>query len=226
MLGDGLPLHGGVDTMRWNGGHPRFHFVPLPKAAAGLTLIEGFWTILSQRALAGRHCTSTEEVDHAVHAGVSDWNRQPTPFLWGRPPKPRRQLKHTYVYRICGTTHLELAEVLADIPAKLDDLLIFLRQKTPPFRAGDEWRSSSPWATLPAYRRACGNLRLWSGADNQGPNERVSRSQRFAFGRACLVRCVQPRNPLPLGMGRGQRAECRAYEVSPAPAPMASPGAG
>src|SRR5258706_12507788 len=82
--------------------------------------------------------------------------------------------------------------------------IIFLRQKTPPFRAGDEWRSSSPCATLPAYRRACGNLRLWSGADNQGPNERVSRSQRFAFGRACLVRCVQPRNPLPLGMGRGQ----------------------
>src|SRR5260221_9760251 len=64
--------------------------------------------------------------------------------------------------------------------------LIFLRQKTPPFRAGDDWRSSSPCATLPAYRRACGNRRLWSGADNQGPNERVSRSQRFAFGRACL----------------------------------------
>jgi hypothetical protein len=86
--------------------------------------------------------------------------------------------------------------------------LIFLRQKTPPFRAGDEGRSSSPCATLPAYRRACGNRRLWSGADNQGPNERVSRSQRFAFGRACLVRCVQPRNPLPLGRGRGQRGVC------------------
>ena len=23
------------------------------------------------------------------------------------------------------------------------------------------------------YRRACGNLRLWSGADTHGPNERV-----------------------------------------------------
>jgi hypothetical protein len=79
----------------------------------------------------------------------------------------------------------------------------------PPFRAGDEWRSGSPCATLPAYRRACGNRRLWSGTDNQGSNERVSRSQRFAFGRACLVRCVQPRNPLPLGMGRGQRSTGR-----------------
>ena len=83
---------------------------------------------------------------------------------------------------------------------------IFLRQKTPPLRAGEEGRSRSPCAPLPAYRRACGTRRLWSGADTQGPYERVSRSPRFAFGRACLVRCVQPRNPPPLGMGRGQVA--------------------
>jgi hypothetical protein len=100
LIVDALPLHWSVDTMLWNWGHPRFHFVPLPKAAAWLNLIEGFGKILSQRALAGRHCTSTEEVDHAVHAGVADWNRQPTPFLWGRPPKPRRQLKRRHVYRI------------------------------------------------------------------------------------------------------------------------------
>ena len=43
---------------------------------------------------------STDAIDQAVHAGVCDWNRQPTPFLWGRPPKPKRQLKHMYVYRI------------------------------------------------------------------------------------------------------------------------------
>jgi Domain of unknown function (DUF4291) len=53
-----------------------------------------------QRALAGRACTSTEAVDSALHAGVCDWNRHPTPFLWGRPLKPRRQLKRQYVYRI------------------------------------------------------------------------------------------------------------------------------
>src|SRR5215469_4080216 len=99
LIVDNLSLHWSVDTMLWNWGHPRFHFVSLPKAAAWLNLIEGFWKILGQRALAGRACTSTEDVEHALHAGVCDWNRQPTPFLWGRPPKPRRQLKRTYVYR-------------------------------------------------------------------------------------------------------------------------------
>jgi hypothetical protein len=97
---DALPLHGGVETMRWHWGHPRLHVVPLPKAAAWLNRIEGFCKLLGQRALAGRAYLSTEAVDHARHAGVGDWNRQPTPFRWGRPPKPQRQLKRTYVYRI------------------------------------------------------------------------------------------------------------------------------
>jgi hypothetical protein len=99
LIVDALPLHWSVETMLWNWGHPRFHFVPLPKRAAWLNLIEGFWKILDQRALDGRDCPGTDDVDRALHAGVSDWNRQPTPFLWGRPPKPRRQLKRTYVYR-------------------------------------------------------------------------------------------------------------------------------
>src|SRR5258708_12696562 len=55
---------------------------------------------------------------------------------------------------------------------------IILRQKTPPLRAGDEWRPGAPGGRLPAYRRACGNLRLWSGADTQGSNERVRRSRQ------------------------------------------------
>lgn len=100
LIVDALPLHWTLDTMLWNWGHPRFHCVPLPKAAAWLTLIEGFWKILGQRALAGRTCQDTTAVAAALRAGVDDWNQQPTPFLWGRPPRPKRQLKRTYVYRI------------------------------------------------------------------------------------------------------------------------------
>ena len=100
LIVDALPLHWTMDTMLWNWGHPRFHFVPLPKAAAWLNLIEGFWKILGQRALAGRDCRSPQEVDAALQAVVADWNQPPTPFLWGRPPKPKRYLKRKYVYRI------------------------------------------------------------------------------------------------------------------------------
>lgn len=54
--------------------------------------------MLGQRALAGRACTSAAAVDAALQAGVAEWNQHPTPFLWGRPPKPKRQLKCAYIY--------------------------------------------------------------------------------------------------------------------------------
>ena len=100
LIVDGLPLHWTVDTMRWSWGHQRCHFVSRPKAAAWRNLIEGFWEILNQRALAGRACRTVAEVEAALHAGVADWNRRPTPFLWGRPPKTRRLFRRKYVYRI------------------------------------------------------------------------------------------------------------------------------
>jgi DDE superfamily endonuclease len=100
LIIDALPLHWTLDTMLWNWGHPRFHFVPMPKQAAWLNLIEGYWKILDQRALAGRDFAGPDAVAQALHATTNAWNAQPTPFLWGRPPKPTRQLKRSYVYRI------------------------------------------------------------------------------------------------------------------------------
>lgn len=100
LILDGLVLHWGLETMLWNWGHPRFHFVSLPKSAAWLNLIEGFWKILSQRALHGRRCTSTSEVAAALEAGVAEWNTHPSAFLWGRTPKPTRRFRRVYRYRL------------------------------------------------------------------------------------------------------------------------------
>ena len=93
-------MHWALDTMRWNWGHPRFHFVALPKRAAWLNLIEGFWKILGQRALAGRDCTST-----ARGPGRARWR---LPIGIGSPrlssgddrPSPGASSGATYVYSI------------------------------------------------------------------------------------------------------------------------------
>jgi DDE superfamily endonuclease len=100
LIVDALPLHWTLATMLWNWGHSRFHFVAVPRAAAWLNLIEGFWKILSQRSLAGRDFHDTDTLAAALQAGVADWNQHPTPFLWGRPPKTKRLFKRVYTYRI------------------------------------------------------------------------------------------------------------------------------
>lgn len=100
LIMDPLSLHWTLATMLWNWGHQRFHFVPMPKKAAWLNLLEGFWKILRQRSLAGRNLRDTGGLAAALHAGVDDWDRHPTPFLWGRTPRPKRHFKRTYVYRI------------------------------------------------------------------------------------------------------------------------------
>jgi hypothetical protein len=66
--------------------------------------------------------------------------------------------------------------------APSNSVIIALRPEDPCLQAGEEWPAPFLCAILPAYRRACGNLRLWSGLDNQESNEHVSRSQRLAFG--------------------------------------------
>jgi hypothetical protein len=93
LIVDAPPLHWTLETMFWNWGHDRFDFVPLPKSAAWLNLIEGFWKILNQHALAGRVCRTVAEVEAALRAVVAAGNRQPTAFLWWRPARPKRQLK-------------------------------------------------------------------------------------------------------------------------------------
>ncbi|MCL4541081.1 MAG: transposase [Chloroflexi bacterium] len=100
LIVDALPLHWTLDTMLWNWGHPRFHFVAVPTAAAWLNLIEGFWKILTQRSLPGRDFHDTAQIGTAMHASADEWNKHPTPFLWGREPKIKRVLRRTYVYRI------------------------------------------------------------------------------------------------------------------------------
>jgi hypothetical protein len=100
LIVDALPLHWTMDTMLWNWGHPRFHFVAVPTKAAWLNLIEGYWKILNQRALAGRDFPDNDSLQRALHHATDAWNANPTPFCWGRPPTSTRMTKRTYVYRI------------------------------------------------------------------------------------------------------------------------------
>jgi transposase len=85
---DSLSIHTSVESLLWNFGHSRFIFHFLPKGAAWLNLIEGWWNILGHRALDGRDFSDTSELVAAWDQSLGRWNAAPTPFQW-KPGKQR-----------------------------------------------------------------------------------------------------------------------------------------
>ena len=79
---DNLSIHNSVQTLLWNLGHPRFYFHFLPTGAAWLNLIEGWWSILSHRALDGHNFANSSEVRESYMNSLARWKEAPTPFRW------------------------------------------------------------------------------------------------------------------------------------------------
>jgi hypothetical protein len=83
-------------------GHHTFTFVewliehgimPLytPLSGSWLNMTESIQRIIKQRALAGTHPKTPEQIIEWLEAAARGWNRDPTPFEWGRKRQKRRQ---------------------------------------------------------------------------------------------------------------------------------------
>ena len=77
----------------------------IPKGAAWLNLIEGWWRIFRHRplpesAFAGECFADSSEIDLATRVATRQLNRKGSPWVWGRKPKPPRYRRRIFVYRI------------------------------------------------------------------------------------------------------------------------------
>jgi hypothetical protein len=72
----------------------------IPKGAAWLNLIEGWWRLFRRQAFAGQCVADSYEIDLARRVVTRQLNRKATPWVWGRPPKPPRHRRRTFVYRL------------------------------------------------------------------------------------------------------------------------------
>ncbi|MFN7928897.1 MAG: transposase [Blastocatellia bacterium] len=90
---DNLSTHRASDVLLFSLQYPRWEFVFQPKYAAYLNLIEPWWKILRSLALKGRRFETWADVEQAIEAATTYWNKHRHPFLWGRRRRhqPRRQ---------------------------------------------------------------------------------------------------------------------------------------
>ncbi|MFK7849027.1 MAG: transposase [Rhodothermales bacterium] len=86
---DNLAGHRSSEFVLWLFAHG---IMPLytPLSGSWLNMAESIQRILKQRALAGTHPKTPEQIIEWLEATARGWNRDPTPFEWGGKRKERR----------------------------------------------------------------------------------------------------------------------------------------
>lgn len=100
LITDNLSSHQSPPSQAWLAANPRAHQVFIPTGACWLNLQEAWWRLFRREALAGQTFVDGAEVDRATRVATEQLNRRARPWVWGRPERPRRHLRHSFVYRI------------------------------------------------------------------------------------------------------------------------------
>jgi DDE superfamily endonuclease len=100
LITDNLTSHKSPPIREWLAAHPRVEQHFIPKGAAWLNLIEGWWRLFRKEALAGQNFIDTEEIELATRVATKQLNGRAKPWIWGRPPKPRRHRRRRFVYHL------------------------------------------------------------------------------------------------------------------------------
>jgi DDE superfamily endonuclease len=100
LIADNLSSHKSPPIDCWLAAHPRVQQVFIPKGACWLNLQEAWWRLFRKTALAGQTFADGDEIDHATAVATRQLNRRAKPWIWGRPPRPKRYLRRCLVYRV------------------------------------------------------------------------------------------------------------------------------
>jgi len=100
LIADNLSSHKSPPIQAWLDAHARVHQVFIPTGACWLNLQEAWWRLLRKEAFAGQTFADGAEIDHATAVATRQLNRRAKPWIWGRPPRPKRRRRRCLVYRI------------------------------------------------------------------------------------------------------------------------------
>jgi hypothetical protein len=100
LISDNLSSHKSPPIQAWLAANPRVRHIFIPTGACWLNLQEAWWRIFRRAAFAGQTFADDEEIDRATDVATRQLNARAQPWVWGRPQRPSRVLRHAFVYRI------------------------------------------------------------------------------------------------------------------------------
>jgi len=100
LISDNLSSHKSPPIQEWLAANPRVRHVFIPVGACWLNLQEAWWRIFRRAAFAGQTFADGKEIEQATAVATKQLNARAKPWRWGRPQRPPRVLRHSYIYRI------------------------------------------------------------------------------------------------------------------------------
>ena len=100
LISDNLSSHKRPPIQAWLAAHPRVRHVFIPVGACWLNLQEAWWRIFRRAAFAGQTFADDEEIDRATAVATKQLHARAQPWIWGRPQRPPRVLRRSFVYYI------------------------------------------------------------------------------------------------------------------------------
>ncbi|MFC4071866.1 hypothetical protein [Actinoplanes subglobosus] len=89
-----------VSTREWLAEHPRIRQVFIPKNACWLNLQEPWWRMFRRQGLVGQQLASGNDIRRVTVVATAQLNAKAKPWIWGRPPPPKRVYRLKMMYRI------------------------------------------------------------------------------------------------------------------------------
>ena len=100
LISDNLSSHKSPPIQEWLAANPRVRHIFIPTGACWLNRQEAWWRVFRRAAFAGQTFADGEEIDRAADVATQQLNARAQPWVWGRPQRPPRVLRHSFVYRI------------------------------------------------------------------------------------------------------------------------------
>lgn len=81
---DNLSAHKSEPVRKWLAlpRQKRWHLHYTPTSSSWLNMVEGWFSILTRKALLNRSFNSVAQVEEAIELWASNWNHDPQPFVW------------------------------------------------------------------------------------------------------------------------------------------------
>jgi hypothetical protein len=98
LVTDNLASHKSPPVEEWLNAHARVQQIFIPTGACWLNLQEGWWRLFRREAFAGQTFADGEEIDQVTLLATKKLNHRAKPWIWGRPPRRHRHLRHRFSY--------------------------------------------------------------------------------------------------------------------------------